>query len=92
MQNNFLYFFLYSWRQQWRLLKKLNILHNSVEIQYQTFTLENEIKYVHELQKFSIITRSLHCLFLSLSLSFSLSLSLSLFFSLSFSLDFKKIK
>jgi len=44
--------------------------HNGTKVQYQTFILENEIKYVHELQKFSIITFFLlFSLFLPLSLS-----------------------
>jgi len=54
--------------------KKLDISHNSTEVQYQTFILENEIKYVHELQTFSIIT-----FFLLFSLFLPLSLSLDFF-------------
>lgn len=49
-------------------VKKIGYIADDTEVQYQTFTLENEIKYVHELQKFSIITRSLCSLFLPLSL------------------------
>lgn len=59
------------------IVKKIRYIScNGTEVQYQTFTLKNKIKYVYELQKFSIITRSLCSLFLFFSLLIFLKIKL----------------